>query len=145
MGACTEGAVGTCTEGAGGAGEVDIGGACTKGAMGADEVGAVGACTEDAMGASEVGACTDRAGEGWRVPGVRGTKKPDGGSLNAGVPKLGTGWEGIGAGRVPAAPSVPIGGNKTNEESSLVRKSSSCVGGKGRRREKGNVVSSKTT
>ena len=79
------------------------------------------------------------------MPGGRGTKKPGGGGLNAGVPKLGTGWEGIGAGRVPAAPGVPIGGNKTNEELSLVRKSSLCVGGEGRRREKGNVVSSKTT
>jgi hypothetical protein len=108
-------------------------GACPEGAMG---VGEVGACTEGAMGA-----CTGRAGEGAVD---RGTK-PGGGCLRADAPKVGTCWEGTRAGRGPAAHGVPAGGSKTDDESSLARKSSSCVGGEGRRREKGNVVSSKTT
>jgi hypothetical protein len=67
-----------------------------------------------------------------RVLGGRGMEKLGGGGLNTGVPKLATGSEGVGACRMPAAPSVPAGGNETNEELSLVRKSSSCVGGEGR-------------
>ena len=121
-GACTEGPVGTGAEGA----------------MGADEVGA---CPEGAMGVGEVGACTGRAGE---EPGGRGMK-PGGGCRRAGAPKVGTSWESTRVGRGPAAHGVPAGGSRTDDESSLVRKSSSCVGGEGRRREKGNVVSSKTT
>jgi len=130
VGTGAEGVGGASAEGAMGADEV---GACPEGAMGVDEVGA---CTEGAMGA-----CTGRAGE---EPGGRGTK-PGGGCRRAGAPKVGTGWEGTRAGRGPAAHGVPAGGSKTDDESSLVRKSSSCVGGEGRRREKGNVVSSKTT
>jgi hypothetical protein len=129
-GACIEGPVGTGAEGIGGA---STEGTCPEGAMGISEVGA---CTEGAMGA-----CTGQARE---EAGGRGTK-PDRGCLRAGAPKMGTGWEGTRAGRGPAAHCVPAGGSKTDDKSSLVRKPSSCVGGEGRRREKGNVVSLKTT
>ena len=138
-GACTGGPVGTGVEVAGGAGDASVegtmgaGGASAGGVMGAD---GRGACAEGCMGT-----CTGRAGE---EPSGRGTK-PDEGCLRDGAPKVDTGWEGMRAGRRPAAHEVPAGGSKTDEESSLVRKSSSCGGGEGRRREKGNVVSSKTT
>jgi hypothetical protein len=85
----------------------------------------------------------------------RGMVKPGGGGLDACVPSPGTGvtdgtcWEGAhrgaGTGREPTPLGIPAGRKETDRGSSSVRKSSSCVGGEGRRREKGNVVSSKTT
>ena len=98
-----------------------------------------------------VGAWTAGAGVG----DTRGAVKPGGGDRGAGVPDPGAGvpedagWEGArrdaGAGGMAATRGVPAGGKGTNGGSSSVRKSSSCVGGEGRRSEKGNVVSSKTT
>jgi len=98
-----------------------------------------------------VGAWTAGAGVG----DTRGAVKPGGGDRGAGVPDPGAGvpedagWEGAhrGAGASGMVPTrgVPAGGKGTNGGSSSVRKSSSCVGGEGRLREKGNVVSSKTT
>ena len=94
-------------------------------------------------------------GAGTEATDDRGTVKPGGGGLDACVPSPGTGvtdgtgWEGArrgaGAGREPVPPGIPAGRKETDGGSSSVRKSSSCVGGEGRRREKGNIVSSKTT
>ena len=94
-------------------------------------------------------------GAGTEATDGRGTVKPGGGGLDVCVPGPGTGvtdgtgWEGArrgaGAGRGPALPGIPARRRETDGESSSVRKSSSWVGGEGRRREKGNVVSSKTT
>ena len=94
-------------------------------------------------------------GVGTEAPIGLGMVKPGGGDLDVGVPSPGagvtedTGWEGArrgaGAGRVAATLGVPAGRKGTDGGSSSVRKSSSCVGGEGRRSEKGNVVPSKTT
>jgi hypothetical protein len=70
---------------------------------------------------------------------VPGAGKPGGGILDVRETELGTG-----TGRV-ATSEVPAGGNVTGRGSSLVRKSSSLARGEDRRREKGKVVSLKTT
>ena len=138
----------------------DVGGACTGGVMdtGAEADGRGDACTGCAVDVSRGGAVgwdVGVPGAGTEMTDGRGTGKPGGGGLDPCVPSPGigvtdgTGWEGVrrgaGAGSGPVPPGIHAGRRETDEGSSSVRKSSSWVGGEGRRREKGNVVSSKTT
>ena len=82
---------------------------------------------------ADAGAAGRDSGAGTREAGTGaglGKVKPDGGP---------------GGGRGPAILEIPAGKMESGKRSSSVRKSSSVVGEEGQLREKGNVVSSKTT